>query len=239
LNNPSSQGLSMNIEHFTPSIVTAGQVSDLWEENDVVIFIIEMKDYPLADADHLNEAEKIHLNMLRTEYFRHRYIVSRLVLKYLAGIIKERSCYDIVTCKDGNGRIHVCGHSDLNVCISYSEDILALALSKTEFGIDIEVIRSRSVASISKSIDRTLSDSIPSINSSDFLVRWTLKEASCKLSNKTMFSNLSKKLDLSDVYHASYVIDSKYLLAFVTKYYPYKVKIVRLQKTGLDKGVHY
>ncbi len=229
----------MNIEHFTPSIVTAGHVSDLWEENDVVIFIIEMKDYPLADADHLSEAEKMHLNMLRTEYFRHRYIISRLVLKFLAATIKERSWSDIVTCKDENGRVHVCGHNDLNVCISYSEDILALALSKIEVGIDIEVIRSRSVASISKSIDipksidRTLSGIIPSAKIPDFLVMWTLKEAYCKLSNETMFSSLARKLDLAGLYHSSHCIKNTYLLAAVSGSHPCKVEIVFLQKIDL------
>jgi len=226
-------------EYCTLSIVPLKQVNDLWNKNDVLIFIADLKDYSVLDEEYLDKVEKIYLNSLKTEYFRKRYIISRLLLKYLSGILKERPWSDMVTCKDEHGRVRVRDHNDLHVCIAYTENIVALAISKIEMGIDIEVIRSRSVASISRSIDRTLSDSTPSRDSFDFLARWTLKEAYCKFSNETMFSSLARKLDLSDVSHSSYVLDSKYILAFVTKFYPYKIKIVRLQRIDLDKEFHY
>lgn len=226
-------------EYCTLSTVPLKQVAHLWNKNDVLIFIADLKDYSVLNEEYLDKVEKIYLNSLKTEYFRKRYLISRFLLKYLSGILKERPWSDMVTYKDEHGRVRVRDHNDLHVCIAYTENIVALAISKIEMGIDIEVIRSRSVASISRSIDRTLSDSAPSINSSDFLTRWTLKEAYCKFSNETMFSSLARKLDLSGVYHSSYVLDSKYLLAFVTKCYPYKVKIVRLQRIDLDKEVHY
>ncbi|MCC7576185.1 MAG: 4'-phosphopantetheinyl transferase superfamily protein [Methanomethylovorans sp.] len=224
----------MNIEQFTPVVVPLEQVSDLWEENDVVIFIVDMTDYPSPDANYLSEAEKVYLDTLKTDHFRNRYITSRIVLKSLSGYLKKRSWSDMVTYKDEKGRVHVCDHNDLHVCISYSGNILALALSKTEVGIDIEFIRPRSVASISKSIDRTLSDSNPSAHVYDFLSRWTLKEAYCKISNETMFSNLSRKLDLSGLYHSSHCMENKYLLAIVTRSLPGKVKVVCLQKIDLS-----
>ncbi len=226
-------------EYCTLSIVPLKQVTDLWNKNDVLIFIADLKDYSAPDEEYLREVEKIHLKSLKTEYFRKRYIISRLLLKYLSGFLKDRPWHDMVMCKDEHGRVHVRDHNDLHVCIAYTENIVTLAISKIEMGIDIEVIRSRSVASISRSIDRTLSDITPSIDGSDFLARWTLKEAYCKFSNETMFSSLASKLDLSGVYHSSYVLDSKYLLAFVTKCYPYKVKIMRLQRIALDKEFHY
>jgi 4'-phosphopantetheinyl transferase len=226
----------MNTEHFIPSIVPVEQVADLWNEYDVLIFIIDLNDYPTPSADYLNEVEKAHLDALQTEYFKKRYITSRMFLKHLSGVLKERSWSDIVTYKDGHGRVHVCDHNDLHVCISYTENIVALAISKIDMGIDIEVIKSRSVTSISKSINKTLTDSSPSAYSSDFLVMWTLKEAYCKLSNETMFSNLNRKLDLSDVHHSSYVVDNKYMLALVTKSDGYKVNIVRLPKIDFLKA---
>lgn len=226
-------------EYCTLSIVPLKQVTDLWNENHALIFIADLEDYSASVEEYLYETEKTHLVSLKTEYFRKRYIISRLLLKYLSGILKERPWSDMVTCKDEHGRVHVRDHNDLHVCVAYTENIVALAISKIEVGIDIEVIRSHSVANISRSIDRTLSDSISSIDGSDFLTKWTLKEAYCKFSNETMFSSLARKLDLSGVYHSSYVIDSKYILAFVTKCYPYKIKIVRLQRIDLDKEVHY
>lgn len=220
----------MKIEHFTSSAVSVEQVFDLWKENDVLIFMIYLDDYPCPTADHLNEVERMHLDSLKTEHFKKRYIISRLILKYLSGFLKEKTWSSIFTIKDKHGRVHVCDHRDLHVCIAYTKNIIALAISKIDLGMDIEVIKSRSVTSISKSIDRSLPDNSPSTNTSDFLVMWTLKEAYCKLSNETMFSNLNRKLDLSDVYHSSYIIDAEYLLALVTKSHPYKVNIAFLQK---------
>lgn len=220
----------MEIEQLTPSTVSVKQVTDIWKENEVLIFIIDLNEYPSPCADYLNEIEKAHLDTLKTEYFKKRYIVSRMVLKSLSGLLKEKPWSCISTIKDECGRVHVCDYNDLHVCIAYSENIIVLAISKIDLGIDIEVIRSRSVTSISKSIDRSLPDGTSSKDSSDFLIMWTLKEAYCKLSNRTMFSNLSRKLDLSDVYNLSYIIDNKYLLALVTKSRPPKVSINHLQK---------
>lgn len=220
----------MNIEHFTLPIVSAEQVSGLWNENDVLIFIIDLKDYPLVGPGYLDETEKAHLDTLKTEYFKKRYIVSRLVLKSLSGILKEKSWSDMITCKDEYGKVHVCGHYDLHVCISYTENIVALALSRIDVGIDIEVIRSRSFTSISKSIDTSLPDATLSKDGSGFLFMWTLKEAYCKFSNETMFSNLRRRPDMSGVYHSGYVIDNKYVLALITKLHPPKVQMFQLQK---------
>lgn len=228
----------MNIEHFTLPIVSAEQVSYLWKENDILIFIIDLIDYPSPDANYLNEAEKVHLDTLKTEYFKNRFIVSRLVLKYLSGILKEKPCFEMVTLKDGYGRVHVCDHNDLHVCIAYTENIVTLAVSKTDLGIDVEVIKPRSVTSISKSIDSSLPDGTPSENSSDFLLMWTLKEAYSKYSNKTMISNLNRKLDLSDVFHSNCILDNKYMLAVVTKVDQYKVGMYHLQKIGMNGNDH-
>lgn len=220
----------MNIEHFTPSIVPAEQVSGLWEENDVLIFIIDLNDYPSPDAKYLDETEKVHLATLKTEYFKNRYVISRMILKHLSGYLKKRSWSDMVICKDQHGRVHVCDHDNLHVCISYTENTIALAFSKTEIGIDIELIRSRSLEIISRSVDKASSVIGPAASSYDFLVMWTLKEACCKISNETMFSNLTRKLDLTNVYPSSYVIDNRYILAVVRRSHHSEVKIVRLQK---------
>lgn len=223
----------MDIKQFTPVIVPLEKVSDLWEENDAVIFIVDISDYFMPDAKYLSEAEKVYLDTLKTDHFKKRYITSRTVLKHLSGYLKKRLWSDMVTYKDEKGRVHVCDHNDLNVCISYSGNKLALALSKTEVGIDIEFIRPRSVASISKSIDSSLPDGIKSQNSFGFLLMWTLKEAYSKYSNRTMFSNLSRKLDLSDVYHTVYIVGNEYMLAFIAKHCVHHVRVAYLQKIDL------
>lgn len=228
----------MNIEHFMPSFVSVEQVDPLWEQNDILIFIIDLKDYATLNADYLDEVEKEHLDKLQTGYFKKRYITSRTVLKYLSGILKKQSLSNIAMYKDERGRVHVQDHNDLYICISYTENLVALAISKIEMGIDIEVVKRRSLANIIKSINSPSTDSGVSANSYDFLVMWTLKEAYCKFSNETMLSNLSKKLDLCDVCHSSYFICGKYILAVVTNSDPYKVGIVNLQPIYFDIHTH-
>ncbi len=71
-----------------------------------------------------------------------RFIVSRTVLKHiLRCLLKLESILDISTYKDRYGEVHILNHEELHICISYSEDIVALAVSKTRVGIDIEAKR--------------------------------------------------------------------------------------------------
>ncbi|MBC7085930.1 MAG: 4'-phosphopantetheinyl transferase superfamily protein [Methanomethylovorans sp.] len=229
----------MHIEKLMPSIVPAEQVACLWKEYDVLIFLVDLRDYPVLDCEFLNEMEKIHFDTLKTEYFKKRYIISRIIIKYLCSILKERSWCEIVTYKNEYGRVYLDGYNDLYLCISYTEHILALSLSKIKVGIDIEVIRSRSITNISKSINISLPENSTSVAAYDFFLMWTLKEAYCKFSNETMFSKLNWKLDLSEVQNTSYIINDTYILSLITKVDSLNINVSYLEIIDFNKILNH
>ncbi|MCD4807520.1 MAG: hypothetical protein K8R13_08145 [Methanococcoides sp.] len=200
-----------------PSTVSLEHILHFWEQNDILILIVDLNDYDTLSTYHLDDIEKEHLERLQTEYFKKRYITSRTVLKYiLRHLLKERDVSDISMYKDKYGRVHVRDHEEVHICISYTENIVTLAISKIEVGIDVEIRKLRSLTNVSKYLHTTLLHTDTYANGHDLLMTWTLKEAYCKFSNKSIFSNLNKELDLNNICHLNYIINNKYILAVVT-----------------------
>ncbi len=219
-----------------PSTSSPEHIPFLWEQNDVLIFLIDLDDYSSLDEDHLDNSEKEHLEGLKTEYFKKRYIISRMVLKYiLCSLLNGRSLSDISLYKDKYGRLHVRDHDDLNLCISYTENTVVLAISKIEIGIDIEVKRSLCLKSVSKYLQTKNSDDDKCSKELDNLTIWALKEAYCKFSNKSLFSALNKELDLDSICHSSYLINNKYILAIINGSSQHRINICRLEKIACGK----
>ena len=54
---------------------------DLWEQNDILILLIDLDSYSVFSTEYLDDTEKEDLDRLKTSYFKKRYIVSRTVLK--------------------------------------------------------------------------------------------------------------------------------------------------------------
>jgi 4'-phosphopantetheinyl transferase len=171
------------------------------------------------------------LEKLQTSHFKKRYIISRTVLKHtLCDIIKERSASEISTYKDGYGRVCIHNHSALYICISYTQSIVVLAISKIEIGIDIELGRTLALKSNLKNLHTKPSLTDEPVNEADLLKIWTLKEAYSKFSNKNMHLIFSKKLDLRGVSHSTYVLDNKYILSVITNFGSHIININHLQK---------
>jgi len=214
-----------------PSTVPLEHIPYFWEQNDILILIVDLNDYDTLSTDHLDDIEKEHLERLQTEYFKKRYITSRMVLKYiLRRLLKERAVSDISMYKDKYGRVHVRDHKEVHICISYTENIVTLAISKIEVGIDVELRKLRSLANVSKFLRTTLLHADTYANGHDPLMIWTLKEAYCKFSNKSMLSNFNKELDLNNICHSNYIINNRYILAVVTDSNQYTININRLKE---------
>ncbi|MCQ1535222.1 hypothetical protein FTO70_05870 [Methanosarcina sp. KYL-1] len=214
-----------------PSTTSLEHVPHLWEQNDVLIFLIDLDSYNTLSTEHLDGIEKEYLERLQTRHFKKRYTASRLVLKcILCRLLNERSVSDIVTYKDEYGKVHVRGHEELHICISYTGNIVALAISKVEVGVDMELKRMLSLSNISKYLYTKPLDADKSGSNLDLLTTWTLKEAYCKFSNKSIFSNFNKEMDFSNVCSSSYIINNIYILAIITDSNRYTLKICRLQK---------
>ena len=200
-----------------PSTVSLEHILHFWEQNDILILIVDLNDYDTLSTDLLDDIEKEHLERLQTEYFKKRYITSRTVLKYiLRHLLKERDVSDISMYKDKYGKVHVRDHKEVHICISYTENIVTLAISKIEVGVDVELRKLRSLTNVSKYLHTPLLHADTYANGHDLLMIWTLKEAYCKFLNKSIFSNLNKELDLDNICHLNYIINNKYILAVVT-----------------------
>jgi len=218
---------------MTLSSVPLENIPHLWEHNDVLIFLIDPDNYDTLSMEYLNNIEREYLEKLQTIYFKKRYIVSRTVLKHvLCHLFNKSSVQDISTYKDEFGEVHILNHKELHICISYSENIVTLAISKVKAGIDVEIKRPMALKNTLKYLQTSSSYTDKSISDRDvdILTIWTLKEAYCKFSNKTMLSILSKEPDFNNVFYSSYLLDNKYILSVITDSDPHTINISRLEK---------
>ena len=216
---------------MTLSSVPLEHILHLWEQNDVLIFLIDLDNYDTLSMECLNSIEREYLEKLQTIYFKKRYIVSRMVLKnILYHLLNKSSVLDISTYKDECGEVHILNHKELHICISYSENVVTLAISKVEVGIDIEIKRPLALKNTLKYLQTTSSCTENSANDAAILKMWTLKEAYCKFSNKKMLSILSKEPDFNNTCYSSYVLDNKYIFSIITDSGPHTINISRLEK---------
>ncbi len=216
---------------MTLSSVPLENIPQLWEQNDVLIFLIDLDNYETLSMECLNSIESEQLDKLQTIYFKKRYIVSRMVLKHvLCLILKKSSALEISTYKDECGKVHILNHKEVHICISYSENVVTLAISKVEVGIDVEIKRPLALKNTLKYFQKTSSCADKSVVEADILKRWTLKEAYCKFSNKDMYSIFSKEPDFNNICYSSYVLDNKYIFSVITDSDPHTINISRLEK---------
>lgn len=213
-----------------PASILLKDIHGLWEQNDILILLIDLDSYTL-NTRYLDDDEKEALNNLKTSYFRERYIVSRTVLKYvLHYLLKGQSIFKISTYKDEWGRVHVRDHEELYICISYTGNIVSLAISKVNIGIDIELKKSRSIGRFSKYLNMRALETDGMGNGLDILTLFTLKEAYSKFSNKSILFCLNKELDLDNTFSLSYILNGRYILSIVTDARPNAINIGHLQK---------
>jgi 4'-phosphopantetheinyl transferase len=214
-----------------PFPVSLEYIPYLWQQSDVLVFLVDLDSYDIFSTSYLNRIELESLERLQTSHFKKRYIISRTVLKHvLCNIINERSASEISTYKDDYGKVCIRNHNELCVCISYTESIAALAISKVEVGIDIELERKLALKSTLKKLRTKPSLTDKPVSEADFLKIWTLKEAYSKFSNKNMYLIFNKELDLSGISHSTYFLDNKYLLSVITQSDSHILNISRLQK---------
>jgi len=213
------------------SNVSLENIPDLWEQNDILLFIIDMDDYGALTADHLDETEKQYLEGLKSINFKKRFIVSRMALKYICRFLLDKEFIsDILLYKDNYGKLHLCGHDKINICLSYTGNVILLAVSKIKVGIDVEERRCLPFKGRSGYVQAKKTCDNKEANDLDFLITWTVKEAYCKFSNKSILSYLRKAPDTGNICCSSYLIDNRYILAVVTDYDQYKIDINFLDK---------
>jgi 4'-phosphopantetheinyl transferase len=214
-----------------PSPVSLKYIPYLWQQSDVLVFLIDLDNYDMLSTSYLNRIELESLERLQTSHFKKRYIISRTVLKrILCNITNEWSAFGISTYKDEYGKVCIRNHNELYICISYTESIAALAISKVEVGIDIEIQKKLDLKSTLKNLRTKHSFMDKYVSEVDILKTWTLKEAYSKFSNESMYLIFNKELDLSSVSHSTYILDNKYILSIITQSDSHILNINYLQK---------
>ncbi|RPJ72968.1 MAG: hypothetical protein EHM20_12990 [Alphaproteobacteria bacterium] len=214
-----------------PFPVSLEHIPYLWQHSDVLIFLVDLDDYSTFNTGYLNRIELESLERLQTSHFKKRYIISRTVLKHiLCNVTGELSASGISTYRDGHGKVCIRNHNELYICISYTESLAALAISKVEVGIDIELGKKLSLKSNLKNLRTKSSCTDEPASETDLLKIWTLKEAYSKFSNKNMHLIFNKELDLSNVSHSTFVLDNKYIFSVITHSDSHTININRLHK---------
>lgn len=221
----------MHTENLMLSSVSLENTLPFWKENDILIFFIDLDNYDALSTESLNNTEKEDLEKLQTLYFKKRFIVSRLVLKHiLCNLLNMESILNIPTYKGRYGEVHILGREDLHICISYSENVAVLAISKIKIGIDIEVIRPLALKNTLKYLYNTPFCTDTSVSDTDLLKAWTVKEAYCKFSNKGMLSFLNKEPEFNNASYFNFVLDGRYVFSIVTGPDQYAMNINHLEK---------
>lgn len=214
-----------------PSPVSLECIPYLWQQSDALIFLVDLDSYDTFNTSYLNRIELEYLEILQTSHFKKRYIVSRTILKHIiCKVANERSASEISTYKNECGKVCVLNHNELCICVSYTESLAALAISKVDVGIDIELARKLALKSTFKNLNDKISLMDETVSETDLLKIWTLKEAYSKFSNKKIHLIFNKELDLSSVNHSTYVLDNKYVFSIVTRSDSHIIDINRLQK---------
>lgn len=225
----------MYTENLILSSISLENTPHLWKEKDILVFFIDMDNYDALSTEFLNNTEKEDLGKLQTLYFKKRFVISRTVLKYILCILlKMESALDISTYKDNYGEVHILDHEDLHICISYSENILALAISKVKIGIDVEIKRPLALKNTLKYFHKIPSCTDKSVSGTDLLNTWTIKEAYCKFSNRGMLSSLNEEPDFNNASYFNFLLDDKYVFSIVTESDQYAFNINRLEKINPD-----
>ena len=218
-----------------PCQISLKNIYHLWEQNDILILLVDLDNYNVLNTEYLNETEREEIDIFKTSYFKKRYIVSRKVLKYIIYcLFKEQDISTISIYKDEYGKVHAQGHEELHICLSYTGNIASLAISKIKVGIDIELKKLFYPKKISRYLHKSILRTSDSENDPDLLILWTLKEAYSKFSNKSMLANLNKELDLRSIFHSSYILNEKYILSVVTCVNPRDLNISFLPKIAFN-----
>lgn len=214
-----------------PSLVSLECIPCLWQHSDALIFLVDLDNYDTFNTSYLSRIELEYLERLQTSHFKKRYIVSRTILKHIiCKVANERSASEISTYKNEFGKVCVLNHNELCICVSYTESLAALAISKVDVGIDIELARKLALKSTFKNLCTKISLMDETVSETALLKIWTLKEAYSKFSNKKMHLIFNKELDLSSVNYSTYVLENKYVFSIVTRSDSHIININRLQK---------
>jgi 4'-phosphopantetheinyl transferase len=191
----------------------------LWKKHDILILLADIRSIHCNYAENLDCQENLQKNRYITQYARRRYSVSRTLAKLLlASILEIESPGDITLEKEPAGGIRVAGDDSVFLCISYAQNLLALAISRSRVGIDIEHIRPVAVHHIPMIAD-TICGGVPEEGDDGvgFLRHWTAMEACAKYSDTPLWKMLQNPGAGKEGHTRSCVVSGSLIMSLVTE----------------------
>lgn len=193
-------------------------IMSYWMAYDAITFLIDIGGYNPALHDFLTNEEKEQELRFKPVISRHRFVVSRTVLKHiLSEILPKKTIVDIILIRDGDGRIHVKDRSDVYISLSYNGTSIAITVGKRKLGSDIERVRPLRNKKITASpifYDYQYAQGEERIR--PVIHIWTLVESYAKLYDKNPYPLLNCCLPFENAEFVSYYIDQNMIFSLAS-----------------------
>jgi 4'-phosphopantetheinyl transferase len=185
---------------------------------DAITFLIDIGGYNPALHDFLTNDEKGQELRFKPEISRHRFVVSRTILKHiLSEILQKKNIVDIILIRDEDGRIHVKDKPQIYICLSYFGTSITITVGKRKVGSDIERVRPLLDKKITASpifYDFQCAQGEERIR--QVIHVWTLVESYAKLYDKNPYPLLNSCMPFENADFVSYYIDQDMIFSLAS-----------------------
>jgi 4'-phosphopantetheinyl transferase len=214
------------------------EIPVFWEANDVITFLADIGMYHHGLYDTLECCEKEQEQKFKTEYFKKRFTVSRILLKHiLQQVLGTNEPSDILLGKEKKGRIIIPGRPDICISLSYSGPYVAISVGKQKIGCDIEVLRQikdHKITSCPVFIHCNWTDVREHLQ--QVIQVWTLIEAYAKLYDENPYSLLNQNAFFKEANFVSYCIDKHVIFSLASEKKQFTESLVWLDTSPLGTG---
>jgi 4'-phosphopantetheinyl transferase len=192
-------------------------VMTCWKEYDIITFLADFGEYETPDTTILDDREKERERTFKTDHFKKRFIVSRIILKQiLKQIVGKEIGSNIVLGQENNGRVILQGRTDIHISLSYSGTSIALTLGKKKVGSDIELIRPLTMRKIQSCSFFEKKSGDEKELTLYYLQQWTMMEAYAKLRDMNLYPIIRERYWLKDTHFISYLINEQSVLSIAS-----------------------
>lgn len=195
-----------------------GEILTYWKAHDAITFLVDLGVYHPSLNDFLTHSEKKQELAYKPVISRQRFVVSRILLKYiLREILSKEHIADIVLIRNEEGRILVKNYPSVYICLSYSGASIAITMGKRKLGSDIEVVRPlHDKKIISSPIFNDMNCKNEKERIRQVIHVWTLVEAYAKLHDINPYPLINNRSLFKDGNFVSYCINQHSIFSLAT-----------------------
>ncbi len=185
------------------------EVANAWNRADILVFLVDMDRYA-PGPDHLTITERETIKSLKSDHFRKRFVLSRTLLKLLLREILGDPTDSYVSLSPYTmTRVRVNDGDYPWISLSYSQNFMALFLSKYRAAGDIEMIRPCTIPISKYRAFHGLKQEACVEDPAVFWERWTRVEAATKVQDIPLLEGLCRLPCPSDLFFRSFVVDNR------------------------------